>query len=246
MKTKTRYFLFFIGFISIIMIGKILLPPHWLYIYYGTFAFVFGSIALTEEWKTGKRISAIVFIIAIAVGGLLTTKGWNELEYYSQKKALIVSLAREWILNEAYYTLMMSLDVNDPNFGKQHLMYPQFRTFAQNNILTSPLFDLRNTKDKKLILATIDYEEAIKYFNMLLSWENEDCFHFPENAKQQGRKNIYFTIREYTPLRIHFKEYHSELYKLLQNEYNWALDEAKQTNIINISLMNLPLSGIKE
>lgn len=232
MKTKTRYFLLCIGAISIIsiVIGQAFLPPRWSYIIYGILAFIFGSVAQTEEWKTGKRVRAVVFVIAIVVGGLLTTRGWNELERYSQKKALIVALAREWLLNELYYTYTlgpMSLDANDPNFGKEHFVYPQFRTSAQDHILTSSLFDLINLKDNELLKAVIGYGESIKSFNALLAQMNEACSKFPENVKQQKRKEVYLTLRDKAPLHIHFKRFHKELLELLEKEYSWALVEAR-------------------
>jgi hypothetical protein len=229
MKTKTSFFLLFIGAISIIsvVIGQVFLPPRWSYIIYGILALIIGSVALTEEWKTGKRVRAVVFVIAIVVGGLLTTEGWNEWGNYSQKKALIVALAREWLLNE-WYTLYepMSFDANDPSIGKQHFMYPQFRTSAQNLILTSALFDLTNPKDNELLNAVIRYEESIESFNVLLAQMNDACLKFPENVKQQKRKEVYLGVRDNAPLHMSFNESHEALLKLLKKEYSWALKEA--------------------
>jgi len=235
MKPKTHYFLLCIGAISIsIVVGIAFLPLRWSYIFYGVLAFVVGSVVLTEEWKTRKRVKAVVFIIAIAVGGLLTTKGWNELERYSQKKALIVGLAREWLLNDLQLHFEpMSFDANDPNLGKEHFMYPQFRTSAQDHILTSSLFDLSNQRDNKLLKVVIGYEESINTFNTLLAWMNEACGKFPEDVKQQKRKEVYLRIRDKAPLHKHFKRSHKELLELLEKEYNWALIEARPT-LVNI------------
>jgi hypothetical protein len=229
MKPKTRYFLLCIGAISIlIVVGIAFLPPRWSYLMFGVLAFVIGSVVLTEEWKTGKRVSAVVFIIAITVGGLLTTKGWNELEQYSQKKALIVGLAREWLLNELYtHGEPMSFDANDPNLGKEHMMYPQFKTSAQDRILTSSLFDLSNRRDNELLIAIIKYEDTINKFNTLLVWSNDDCVKFSESVKQQKRKEVYLAVRDKAPLHIHFKRFHKELLELLEKEYSWALTEAR-------------------
>ena len=106
-----------------------------------------------------------------------------------QKKALIVGLAREWLLNDLYtHYAPMSFDANDPNLGKEHFMYPQFRTSAQDLILTSELFDMNDREDKDLLVAVVRYENSIKNFNTLLAWENELCVRFPEDVKQQQRK----------------------------------------------------------
>ncbi len=232
MKFKTRYFLFGIGAISMsIVIGIALLPPRWSYIFCGVLAFVVGSVVQTEEWKTRKRIRAVVFIVAIAVGGLLTTKGWNELACYSQKKALIVGLAREWLINEANMNKApMSFDANDPNIGKEHLMYPQFRTSAQDHILTSALFDLRNREDNELLSVIIAYEGMIKDLNVLLTLENEFCMKVSEDSKQQRRKNTYIAVRDRMPLTKNFKKLHKDLLKILLKEYSWAIDEARKAS----------------
>jgi len=151
-----------------------------------------------------------------------------------QKRALIVSLAREWLLNEIYeLSKPFSFDANDPNLGKEHYMYQQFRTSAQDRILTSELFDLKDQKDKELLLAVAHYESAIKYFNTLIAWANESCAKFPENVGQQKRKEVYLLIRDKAPLYIDFKRFHKELLKLLVKEYSWALDEARPM-LVNI------------
>lgn len=77
MKTKKCYFLLVIGAISIV-VGLVLLPPRWFYVIFGMFAFIAGSVVQYEEWKTGKRRRAIIFVITLTVGGLLTTLGWNK------------------------------------------------------------------------------------------------------------------------------------------------------------------------
>jgi hypothetical protein len=227
---------------------------------YGAFLTSFGWFLLAKNKEANKWLKkyigfmpdivrdVIIAIIlcflfiagphAIGKGGKLTTEGWNLLENHKQKRALIVALAREWILNESCTLLPpMSFDANDPNLGKEHMMYPQFRTSAQDRILTSALFDLTN----QLLLTVVVYEYHITNFNTLLAWTNEYCLKLPENIKQQERKVVYIGIRDRSPLNMHFKDSHKELLKLLKKEYSWALDEAKQTVD-----PNLLLSEIKE
>jgi hypothetical protein len=200
---------------------------------------VSGGWALISERKSIRElikkcfradVLGLLFIgsILIGIGSTLTTFGWNQLNSASQKKALIVALAREWLLNE-FDTLgePMTFDANDPNLGIQHFMYPHFRTSAQDHILTSELFDLRDRRDNKLLLAVILYKDMIVSFNTLLDLENEQCLRFPENVKQQKRKDVYLAIRDINALHIHFKRYHKELLYLLEKDYNWALDEAR-------------------
>jgi len=202
---------------------------------------VSAGLALISECKSFRelvkkclRADVLVLLFVgsalVGVGGTLTTLGWNQLDTASQKKALIVGLAREWLLNELD-TLKppMSFDANDPKLGKEHFMYPQFRTSAQDRILTSELSDLTNRKDNELLSLVIKYEQVIKDFNAQLAWVNEGCVRFPENVKQEKRKEVYLGIRDKAPLHIHFKRFHKELLKLLEKEYSWALDEARPT-----------------
>jgi hypothetical protein len=196
-------------------------------------AIIVGSVVQTEEWKTGKRIKAIIFIIAVAIGSLLTTKGWNEWGNYSQKRALIVGLAREWRLNDFYARgEPMSFDVNDPNLGQMHFMYPQFRTSTQDRILTSELFNPNDRKDRELLNVVVVYEGVIKDFNILLYWDNEACARFSKDVRQKERKKLYLEVRE-APLHVLFKRSHTALLNLLEKEYNWALNETQQKLDIN-------------
>jgi len=170
--------------------------------------------------------------VLVGVGGTKTTLGWKQLDNASQKKALIIGLAREWLLNELYYTSIFgptSLDTNDPNFGKEHFMYRQFRTSAQDRILTSSLFELRNHEDNKLFNTVTGYEDSIKNFNAQLAQWNEACSKFSGNDKRQKRKEVYLALRDKAPLHIHFKRFHKELLELLEKEYGWALVEARPT-----------------
>ena len=97
---KKRYLLYAVGFaLVVVIIGQVILPHHWLWVYYGLVAFVVGSVALTEEWKTKKRLKAVFFVIAITVGGLLTTKGWNDISLGEQRNNLIQAVTQELIMN---------------------------------------------------------------------------------------------------------------------------------------------------
>jgi hypothetical protein len=201
---------------------------------------VSGGLALIGEcksfWELMKkclRAKVIVLLLLVGsalvgLGGTLTTLGWNKLDNASQKRALIVGLAREWMLNELD-TLgpPMSFDPNDPKLGKEHFMYPQFRTSAQDSILTSALFYMTNRKDNELLLAVTHYAHIIRSFNTQLAWVNEKCVNLPEDVKQQKRKEMYLLIRDKAPLHIHFKRFHEELKNLLHKEYGWALDEVR-------------------
>jgi len=226
MKIKTLCFLLCIGAISIsTIVGIAFLPPRWSYIFYGVLAFVIGSVVQTKEWKTGKRIRAVVFIIAIAVGGLLTTKGWNEWGNYSQKKTLLTALAREWLVNETYQHLKpLSFDPNDPNFGKKTFMYYPFKTFTFNSVMASNLFDLRDKDELELCSKIMLYEMHATICNewfTLLNWQ------LTRKSTTKERRKLLYQGMVGSPLySSQFKESHREIEMLLKTRYNWALEEA--------------------
>ena len=56
---------------------------------------------------------------------------------------------------------------------------------------------------------------------------NEECIRIQGKDKQQRRKDIYLAMRDRNPLHIHFKRFHRELFEILEEEYNWALDEPR-------------------
>jgi hypothetical protein len=225
MKLKLRYSLVYVGAISIIIVCFFLLPPRWSYIILGTLALVIGSVALTEEWKTGKRVGAVIFVIAIAVGGLLTTKGWNEWGDYSQKKALTVGLAREWMVNELYqHKKPLDLDPNDPNAGDVHYSYPRFKTFALNSVLTSNLFDLRHKDDRELNEIAINYESFATSCNTMFNLLDSELTH--NGTTKEHRKEQYSAVINYSPLYSNFKRWHEAMGKVLKEKYSWALKEA--------------------
>jgi hypothetical protein len=225
MKNKTRYFL--LGILAIasipisIVVGKFFMPPRWLYLILGVLAFIVGSVAQREK---GKRIRAIVFVIAIAVGGVLTTKGWNEWGSYSQKKTLLTSLARQWLVNEiTQHIEPLSIDLNDPNLGEKYMRYIPFKTSAFNSVMTSNLFNLQDKDERELCSETMLYEITANNCNTtftLLDWDLSR-----ERVTKERRKAIYQGVVKSNFYRA-FKESHNSMEVLLKKRYNWAFEEA--------------------
>jgi hypothetical protein len=223
MKTKTRYFLLCIWIISI-SIGIAFLPSRWLYILYGVLVLVIGSVVQTEEWKTRKRIRAVVFTVAIVGGGLLTTLGWNEWGNYSQKKALLTALAREWTVNELYQNVKpLSFDPNDPNLGEKHSAYRPFKTFTSNSILNSNLFNIRDKDERELCIEIMFYEMSASTCNELFVTLNKECT--MNTSTKEQRMWVYQRLVR-SPLYEDFKKSHVKIGMLLKKRYNWALEEA--------------------
>ena len=223
MKTKISYFL--LVSIAISIIGWILLPSRWSYVIFGAFAFVAGSIVQYEEWKTGKRKRAIIFVITLTIGGLLTTLGWNKWGDYSLKKALIRALASEWAVNELFLlSPMFNFDPNDPNLVKLRERFLLFKTSNTYSIVTSHLFDLRDKDDRALWVTSLVYELSATNCNTMLTSLNWDIPRglMTEHKYKEMRQKIIYTSEFRT-----FKEFHQEMKNILQTKYNWALEETK-------------------
>ncbi|MGA1980792.1 MAG: hypothetical protein ABSG99_09600 [Sedimentisphaerales bacterium] len=173
-------------------------------------------------------IVALLFItsgsVLVGVGGTKTTLGWKQLDNASQKKALLIALAREWLVNELCQGIpALSFDPNDPNLGVVINMYTPFKTSASNLVMTSNLFDLGNKDDLELCLKTMLYELSITSCNELFTLLDWDMTR--EGTTDGRRKELYQQTVRGTYYEG-FKESHEEIGKLLKEKYTWALKEA--------------------
>jgi hypothetical protein len=219
---KNRYFLFAVSFFIVVIVGLVI-PHHWVWVYYGLVAFVIGSVALTEEWKTKKRLKAVLFVISIAIGGLLTTKGWNVLDNHEQKKALIQAVVNELIMNDfALPCTNLPFDPNNEKLGEIHFMYPTFKSSTLNELITSSLFTLDNAADRKLILQIMRYETHISNFNRLLRDIDWECTR--KGANQESRRKKYHEV-SMSPLYQNYSNSHKATKKFLHKNYTWAFSE---------------------
>jgi hypothetical protein len=87
-----------------------------LYLLVGTILFLVGAI----EWKpwenplrSSKKKRAIIFAGVVALGGLFTTKGWNEFSAYSQRQG---EIAFNRSLEETNRKFKQDLDERDQKF----------------------------------------------------------------------------------------------------------------------------------
>jgi hypothetical protein len=156
--------------------------------------------------------------VLVGVGGTKTTLGWKQLDNASRKKALIVGLAREWMINEIYRHLPpLSFDPNNPNLGVANDRYTPFKTSVSNSVLTSNLFDLRNKDEQELCWETVVYEDSATSCNewfTFLDWEITR-----KGTTGERRKELYqHTVSG--SLYVGFKESHERIGKLLKERYS--------------------------
>ena len=163
---------------------------------------------LTTGW-----LCVIAGSLFIAIGGFLTTKGWNEFSNHSKRQTLISSAMRELEQNNKYLKDM------DKGFGQlsnldQVYLIPTFHYNAIQLIQTSSLF---NKKDSSLLSAASSFlynvnpvNDSVLKLNIIFSDTSPSLEH---------KKNTYVSFYK-SPLLKRFmlkqKELHGELLKLKQ------------------------------
>lgn len=135
------------GLIVVIVMAIVIIVlcqrPDWRQIGLGILAFVAGSALLvwTDEKKEGqsskwwkwrkwlrgmrKWLKGILVPIILAVGGFLTTNGWNMRDNYFRDRAVLKALVCEWKLNDLHNTEIEYNEklIRDSNHQK-HQLFP--------------------------------------------------------------------------------------------------------------------------
>jgi len=81
-----------------------LCPSRWFYILWGIIALVVGPILneLIRKWDQGKQFLGVIFFsFMVALGGLLSTWGWNEWTNFKEDQAMLIAVATEWKIMDA-------------------------------------------------------------------------------------------------------------------------------------------------
>jgi hypothetical protein len=103
--TRPRYIKAIIAIIFILIVLTYrLCPSHWFYILWGLIALFIGPILneLTKKWNQRKQfLGVVLFSVMIALGGLLSTWGWNEWTNYKEDQAMLIAVATEWKIMDA-------------------------------------------------------------------------------------------------------------------------------------------------
>jgi hypothetical protein len=95
----------------------------------------YGSL-VQEGWKKGKRFRTIVFVMAIALGGLLLTRSWSLFNEYEQKKAIMLSVVRDWKLNSQVLEFPKFSATDDKTLSEK-FPYPMFYSGSLNPAISS-------------------------------------------------------------------------------------------------------------
>ncbi len=234
------------GIISALLVVLLLILYWWIqsktdYFWCGWSSIIFGAILLvcgslglaSQEWslswlfsKVGRKTILFIFAIIIAVGGTLTTKGWNIISFGEQRNNLIRAITQEWLSNSARL-------VSPPMKGETHYVkedgehvwrpFPTLRTNALNTILSSGFWDYGNQMDRKFLDVVADYEKRVIAANR--KFRSYDDF-FSKIKDPNERIMRTKEVRRLTYEKDWFKSLENrqnQVGKLVWSEYKWAI-----------------------
>ena len=213
--------------------------PYWWSIVIGALAFIVGTAILAwddigkesqsskwRKWLRSKWLRVIFVPIILAVGGLLTTYGWNKHDNYLRDRSLLTAAAVEWRLNKTYIHVQSQRRdeylIRGNQFSTPIFVLPTARETRQ--VLTQAT-SFRN--DRPLIHALTLYAMAVDKLVPLS--EHIDYLCSEPNATMEMKKRVVETElgkgRDST--FQYFIRVHEQLGNVLTSNYSWSLDEAE-------------------
>ena len=216
------------GFVLIVVI-LLFLRSDWQQIGLGTLAFVSGSALVVwsdekKEGKSSKWLKGICVPFILAVGGLLTTHGWNLRDNHFRDHSLLVAVATEWQRNDELIPEILLLrniyDTNDRIPPITEFLLPSAQ--ASHDVLIHSSFI---HQDVILVRWLKNYYRVTNQFALALQDIRRLCSQplATTEIKKWAIKQVFedHLIFEY------FRNGHRHLGEYLDVNYNWAIVEAK-------------------
>jgi hypothetical protein len=204
----------------------------------GTIAFGVGGWIATYGWEVwfhepnrGKRLRKGAWDLlrgtaVVALAGLLTTRGWNDISLAEQRRNLINAVVIEMAMNaqmlkqpplegDVYYLSEDQKLVLRP--------FPRLRTVALNAVLSSGVWDVCDPAERRLLDRVLEYENKVYTANDIFSGYNDYLLAKPDTSKaaEFGK-----TLQRGIPEKEFFKALtcvQSQLTTLIRNEYKWTI-----------------------
>ncbi len=227
-KKWVRISFFVIIGIGIFTIVRFRLRPDWQIIVFGTLAFLVGSALLvwTAERKEGKSLKwqkGVIVPILFAVGGLLTTHGWNLRNNYFSDRARFVAMAAELKLNGIRIELLSLAYEEYKTIGNPEKMtaLPLPRTHHVNQVLG---FSDIQRDDAKLADMVFEYAFAADLLNAQL--EKIDRVSSNHIASTEMVKEIVKSAFGKERIFLVFRNIHKQLAGHIAAKYDWCYVEA--------------------
>jgi len=216
----------------IVVICCIGIPLYWLrpdlrMIAFGILAFVFGSafLVLTEEWKESKLklLKAVLIPILLAIGGLLTTHGWNLRDNYLNERTRLAAMATELELNlMRIHLLSLSYDEYKTTKNSQEMTALSLLTTHQIRQVLG--FSDSQKNDASLANMVFEYVFAADLLNSKLVQIDRTCSN--HIAGREMVENLIQSTFGKECIFDSFRSLHKKLAGHLVVKYDWCYSEA--------------------
>jgi len=230
--------------VVVIVIVRCYQRPYWWPIVLGVLAFIAGSVLLvwTDESKEGQSskwrkwlrgiglrdiwLKGIFAPIILAVGGLLTTYGWNERDNCLRDRALLVAVATEWQRNDDLIPEILLLrDIYDNDTSGHKLLTPEFLFPTAQESRDALIHSSSIHQDVILVRWLKNYYRVTDQFALALQDIRRLCSN--PLATTEKKKLAMDQVFENCLIFEYFRQGHRHLGEFLDVNYNWAVQEAK-------------------
>jgi len=175
--------------------------------------------------KSYSRSFAVILgllgITLVGGGGALTTYAWNEFDRADSKKAIIISVAKEWTFNQNLYGTNPLL-MGDSASLRGYEFYPRFSDPAIRSALMSSLFDMTDSLDNKLLAVLWKMNRVIYDTNNRLQVTDNYSLNNLDRESVAERRRI---VIESGRLKW-FVNNQETLGEFIKSSYPWALTDS--------------------
>ncbi|MFH2048144.1 MAG: hypothetical protein ABIJ12_01765 [bacterium] len=163
----------------------------------------------------------VLGVVLIGIGGVCSTFGWDYINKNGRKLNILISLAREWTINQSHFNSKpLTFTSTSDNIGVKHNAYPRFQTIAFQNVVTSDIIN-----DQELILLCINYIHLANVCNHVFSeLDSELGKEIPREIRAQRYLEFNNT---FTPLK-NLKNLQNELKSLFEKKYLKSFKHARE------------------
>lgn len=172
--------------------------------------------------KANAFSKTIVFLVLgallIGIGGTLSTYGWKVQSNAAEKRAIVISVAKEWMFNSLLhntnkYLLMDSTAMTSYGFN------PRFKSDALSFALYSHLFSSDDSTDAEFLSVLTAVEQNIYRVNVKLNLTDNLSFATLDREKvAKHRLHVVESegMKEYLTI-------HAQLGEYLKTNFPWAM-----------------------
>jgi hypothetical protein len=203
--------------------------PHYWQIACGTLVFMLGSAGsmLTENWRQRKSLRwvRVLFVpVMLAIGALLTTRGWNSWNQYDRDQTLILAIAKEWKVNDArieYVSLY-----RDAVRACDYKLMTKFPALATDDIRSAMTFKRfvaeRSDPFEKTLFRYTHAAEILNAHFPIINSTQSSLLPFSSN---EGNKTIFEDVFKKGGIYDAFVREHQVLRGLMRLDYPWVFEK---------------------